>query len=370
MKIAIVLGTRPEIIKFSPIIKECERKGIDYFVLHTGQHYDFNMDRIFFKELGLEPKSMVNLDVGSGTHGETTAKIITGAEKIFLNNRPDIVLVQGDTNTVLAASLVSKKMHIKLGHVEAGLRSYDRRMPEEYNRILCDHMSDYLYAPTELAEKTLHGEGLAKRDILYYDGFRRQEIMLTGNTIVDAVQQNIERANTSDVFSRFGIRKGEYFLATAHREENVDHRERLLGILTGLRNIATHYRMPVVYPMHPRTKKKLEEFGLTPSGLIITEPLGFFDLLALESNARLILTDSGGIQEEACSLRVPCVVVRDSSDRQESIEAGASMLAGTDPDRILRCAEIMLEKERNWTNPFGDGHAAERILRHAEKNLT
>ncbi len=373
MKIAIIVGTRPEIIKFSPIIRICERDGIDYFLVHTGQHYDFNMDMIFFDELDLRP-AMINLDVGSGSHAETTSKIIAGLEKIFLEQKPGIVLVQGDTNTVLAASLVSTKLHIQLGHVEAGLRSYDRRMPEEYNRIICDHISDCLFAPTKLAEKNLYEEGIQKNNILYYGGIKTPKIILTGNTIVDAIKQNLNKSSMSQVFSKIGIEKGKYFLVTAHREENVDDKKRLDDIINGLKNISDHYKMPIVYPVHPRTKKRLEEFGLfdklkTIDNMHVTEPLGFFDLLALEANANLVLTDSGGIQEETCSLGVPCVVLRDRSDRPESLEVGASVLAGTDPDKILSCADTMLKKSRNWENPFGDGSAAEKIISHILKNF-
>ena len=372
-KIAIIVGTRPEIIKCSPIIRLCEKRGVDYFIIHTGQHYDFNMDKIFFDELGIEPE-MINLDVGSGSHAETTAKIISGIEKIFSELKPDVVLVQGDTNTVLAASLVSTKLHIQLGHVEAGLRSYDRRMPEEYNRIICDHISDYLFAPTKLAEKNLYAEGISKNDVLYYDKIKTPQVILTGNTIVDAIYENLDKANKSQIFSKLRIERGKYFLVTAHREENVDHRDKLFGILNGLKNIVEHYDIPIVFPIHPRTRKRLEEFGLmnqlnSIKNIKLIEPLGFFDLLALEANAKLVLTDSGGIQEETCSLRVPCVILRDRSDRSESLNIGASMLAGCDPDKILSMTEIMINKNRDWENPFGDGRAAERIIDYILKNV-
>ncbi len=372
MKIAIVLGTRPEIIKFSPIIRICERDKIDYFVLHTGQHYDFNMGKIFFNELGMKP-AITNLDVGSGSHTETTSRIMIDVEKIFIEKKPDVVLVQGDTNTVLAASLVSTKLHVPLGHVEAGLRSYDRRMPEEYNRIICDHISDYLFTPTKLTERNLYKEGVAKNNILYYNGIRTPEIILTGNTIVDAIQQNLDKSNKSQIFSKLGILNGEYFLVTAHREENTDNMARLEGIIKGIDNVAEHYKLPIVYPIHPRTKKRLEEFKLLGKlnaikNLHAIEPLGFFDLLALEANAKLVLTDSGGIQEETCSLKVPCVVLRDRSDRPESLEVGASVLAGADPAKILSSVETMLSISRTWKNPFGDGKAAEKIVAHILKN--
>lgn len=367
MKIAVVVGTRPEIIKMSPIAKELDKRKIDYFILHTGQHYDYEMDKIFFKELGLKPES-INLDVGSGTHGETTGKIIMGMEKILMKEKPDVVLVQGDTNTVLAASLVAVKLHMTLGHVEAGLRSFDRRMPEEYNRIICDHVSDYLFPPTNTAEENLVEEGVARKEVLYYKGkITKPKILLTGNTIVDALYQNLERANNSEIFAKLKIKKGQYFLVTAHREENVDSRDRLLGILKGLQNVADKYGLPIVYPIHPRTRKRIDSFGLMKEvnkikNLKLIDPVGFLDLVALEANAKLVLTDSGGIQEETCSLKVPCVVLRDRSDRPESLEVGASMLAGCEPKKILNAVAMMVKKERNWKNPFGDGKAAARIV--------
>lgn len=366
MKIAFVLGTRPEIIKMSPIIHECEKRGIDYFVLHTGQHYDYLMDKIFFEELGLKPET-INLDVGSGTHGKITGKIIIGMEKILMDKKPDVTLVQGDTNTVLAGSLVSVKLHIPLGHVEAGLRSYDRRLPEEYNRIISDHISDYLFAPTSFAQNILLEEGIGKKDILYYGKISKPKIFLTGNTIVDTIIKNLDKAKNSKILSELGLTSGEYFLLTLHREENVDHKDRLLGILKGLQNVEDYHKIPIVYPIHPRTKKRIEEFKLTDElnkikNLKIIDPVGFFDLLALESNAKLVLTDSGGIQEETCSLKVPCVVLRDRSDRPESLEVGAAMLAGCDPRKILDAVNKMIKSDRNWKNPFGDGKAAERIV--------
>lgn len=367
MKVAVVLGTRPEIIKMSPVAKELEKRGIGYFILHTGQHYDYEMDKIFFNELGLEP-ALINLDVGSGTHGETTGKIIMGMEKILLKEKPDVVLVQGDTNTVLAASLVAVKLHMTLGHVEAGLRSFDRRMPEEYNRIVCDHISDFLFPPTKIAEKNLEEEGIGRRDVLYYGNkISKPKMLLTGNTIVDALYENKERANKSNIFSKLKIIKGNYFLVTAHREENVDFKDKLLGIIKGLQSVANKYNLPIVYPIHPRTRKRIDQFNLMGElnkikNLKLIDPVGFLDLLALESNAKLVLTDSGGIQEETCSLKVPCVVLRDRSDRPESLEVGASVLVGCDPKKILTQTEIMIKKKRNWENPFGDGKAAKRII--------
>jgi len=352
VKIAIILGTRPEIIKMSPVIRECERRGEDYFILHTGQHYSYKMDRVFFEELEL-PQPKYNLDVGSGTHAEQTGKIMIGAEKILVKEKPDVVLVQGDTNTVLAGALAATKLHIKVGHVEAGLRSYDRRMPEEINRVLTDHISDYLFAPTEKAKQNLLREGIDE-----------SKIFVTGNTIVDAVYQNLEIAERKvNVLKDLGLKSKEYFIVTAHRQENVDVKERLKGILKGLELIHKEFSMPVVFPVHPRTQRRIKEFGFSLDGVDVIDPLSFLEFLQLEANARLVLTDSGGVQEETCILGVPCVTLRDNTERPETLEVGSNVLVGTKPERISEGVRTMLNRENNWRNPFGDGKTGERITR-------
>ena len=356
MRISLILGTRPEIIKMSPVIRECEKKGLDYFILHTGQHYSYEMDRIFFEELEL-PQPKYNLDIGSGTHAEQTGKIMIGVEKILMKEKPDVVLVQGDTNTVLAGALAATKLHIKVGHVEAGLRSYDRRMPEEINRVLTDHISDYLFAPTEKAKQNLLREGIDEN-----------KIFVTGNTIVDAVYQNLEIAKRKvNVLKDLGLKPKEYFLVTAHRQENVDVKERLKGILKGLELIHEEFSMPVVFPIHPRTQRRIKEFGLSLNGVEVISPLGFLEFLQLEANARLVLTDSGGVQEETCILGVPCVTLRDNTERPETLEVGSNILAGTKPERILQSVKTILNRENSWRNPFGDGKAGERIIEVLER---
>jgi len=305
MSIAIVLGTRPEIIKMSPVIRECEHKNLDYFILHTGQHYSYEMDRVFFEQ-------------------------------------------------VLAGALAASKLHIKVGHVEAGLRSYDRRMPEETNRVLADHCSDYLFSPTKKAKDILLGEGIPE-DMIY----------VTGNTIVDAVRQNVKiAAERASILNELNIEAGNYLLTTAHRQENVDDRVRLTGILTGLESLAEEFDMPVIFPIHPRSRKRIQEFGISTNGSItLIEPVDFLSFLQLEKNAGLILTDSGGVQKESCILGVPCVTLRDNTERPETVEVGANVLAGTKPERILECAREMIDGGQEWENPFGDGMAGERIRR-------
>jgi UDP-N-acetylglucosamine 2-epimerase (non-hydrolysing) len=352
MKVAIILGTRPEIIKMSPVIRECEKQGIKFFILHTGQHYSSTMDSIFFEELDLPP-ARYNLGVGSGTHAGQTARMLVGLEETLLQEVPDVILVQGDTNTVLAGALTATKLHIAVGHVEAGLRSYDRSMPEEINRVVADHLSDYLFAPTMSAKRILLAEGIPER-----------QIAVTGNTIVDAVTQNLQIAlRRKSILKKLALQDRQYFLVTVHRQENVDCRQRLAGALRGLEWVHREYHMPVILPVHPRAERRLAEFGLDlPDGVRGIEPLGYLDFLQLEAQAALLLTDSGGIQEEACILQVPCVTLRENTERPETLEVGSNVLAGADPQVILHQVRGMLHRERVWANPFGDGKAGERIV--------
>ena len=355
MKICIILGTRPEIIKMSPVIRACEREKLDYFILHTGQHYSYIMDRVFFEQLEL-PEAKYNLDVGSGKHGEQTGKILSGVEPVLQEERPDVVLVEGDTNTVLASALAATKLYIKVGHVEAGLRSYDRKMPEEINRVLTDHCSDYLFAPTETARQILLGEGI-----------QDTRIFVTGNTIVDAVFQNLELAkDRNDVLTDLHPEPRNYFLVTAHRQENVDVKERFEGIIKGLELVAKEFGLPVIYPIHPRARKMMNHFGLKANGIEFIEPLDYLSFLQLESKAKLILTDSGGVQEEACILKVPCVTLRDNTERPETRDVGSNILAGTNAESIVSKTKGMIERNNNWENPFGDGEAGKRIVEIVE----
>ena len=362
MRYSIVLGTRPEIIKMMPVMRELKRRNIDYFVIHTGQHYDFDMDRVFFDEFLLNPE-MINLEIGSGTHAETTAKALVGIEKELMKRRPDIVLVQGDTNTVLAGALAAVKLHVVLAHVEAGLRSHFRAMPEEHNRVVADHVADLLFAPTKKA-----------RDMLYAEGIK-QGVYVTGNTVVDSLYQSRSFAEKkSTILNDMGLVQNGYFLVTLHREENVDDKARLLGVIEGLDEISKRYGLPILYPVHPRTLARLKEFDFEERlrdvlDIKIVKPVGFFDFLLLEANARLILTDSGGVQEEACVLNVPCVTLRDNTERHETVDVGANVLAGCDPVAISTCVADMMKKRREWKNPFGNGTAAKKIVDVCERFL-
>jgi len=355
--VAIILGTRPEIIKMSPVVRACRAQGVEALILHTGQHYSYDMDKVFFEELEL-PQADYNLEVGSGMHGEQTGKILQGIEKVLVKERPGAVLVQGDTNTVLAGALAAAKLGIKVGHVEAGLRSYDRTMPEEANRVLTDHISDWLYVPTEVARQNLRQEGITRG------------VVRTGNTVVDAVKQNLALAqHKSNVLHRLGLEDDHYILATAHRQENVDDPKRLRDMVLGMRKVSDELKMTLIFPAHPRTRNRLSEFDVDAEGILLTDPFGFLDFLVLEANARLILTDSGGVQEEACILKVPCVTLRRNTERPETVEVGANALAGTDPSSIFDQARKMMRARRSWRNPFGDGRAGERIVRHVASRI-
>lgn len=361
MKIAVILGTRPEIIKMSPVIRECERRNRDFFILHTGQHYSYNLDNIFFGDLEL-PAARYNLDVGSGTHAEETGKMLIGIEKKLKEEQPTLVLVEGDTNTVLAAALAASKLRIAVGHVEAGLRSHDGAMPEEINRVLVDHVSDFLFAPTERAKANLLREGIPQ-----------DKIFVTGNTIVDAVFQNLAIAKRKvDLLNTLGLERDGYFLITVHRQENVDVKERLRSVFDGLDSVYREFHLPLVYPIHPRTTKRIAEFGLDiPEGVDLIEPQGFLAFLALEANAKLVLTDSGGVQEETSILKVPCVTLRDNTERPETLEVGSNVLVGVNRTFILDGVRNQLSKERNWQNPFGDGNAGRMIVKLlTEKNIS
>jgi UDP-N-acetylglucosamine 2-epimerase (non-hydrolysing) len=355
MKITVILGTRPEIIKMSPVIRELENRLIDYFVIHTGQHYSYNMDKVFFKQLNLS-EAKYNLEVGSGLHGEQTAKMLNGIEKILVEEHPDFVLVEGDTNTVLSGTLAAIKLHIRVGHVEAGLRSGDRSMPEEINRIITDHCSDFLFAPTEKSKNNLLGEGIPN-----------SYIYVTGNTIVDAIFQNLEIAKQNYTYlNELNVEPGKYFLATLHRQENVDNSTRFGSILKSFDLMYDKFHLPIICPIHPRSRKMMIEFGLRADSMQMIDPVDYFSFLQLEKGARLILTDSGGVQEEGCILGVPCVTLRDNTERPETIEQGANILAGTDTVSIFQCSEIMLQRKNSWHNPFGDGKASEKILKILE----
>lgn len=354
MKFCIVVGTRPDVIKLAPIIKYCHENALDYFVIHTGQHYSYNMDKLFFEELEL-PQPRYNLGIGSKSHAEMTGTMLMDIEKVLINEKPDVVIVLGDTNSTLAGVLAASKLHIKVAHVESGLRSYDRKMPEEINRIVCDHLADYLFAPTHVAYGNLLQEGLL-----------RDKIFISGNTVVDSLLMNLEISNKkSKVLETFGVKAKNYFLLTIHRPENVDDKKLLENIVEGLELVYDKYGIDIIFPVHPRTKSNINNFNIkVPSFIKLIDPVGYLDFIQLQDKARLIFTDSGGIQEESCVLKVPCIILRDHTERTETLDIGSSILAGADSNRILEAANKMMDTKNSWENPFGDGNSATRIMQY------
>ncbi len=350
-KLAVVVGTRPEIVKMAPVVRACRARRVPFVLIHTGQHYSFEMDGVFFADLGL-PTPRHNLQVGSGSHALQIARVIERMEPLLREERPDAVLVQGDTNSVVAAALAADKLGIPVGHVEAGLRSYDRRMPEETNRIVADHLATWNFAPTRGAARTLRGEGIPA-----------SRILVTGNTVVDELRRQRARAERSLRLGRLGVEAGRYAVATVHRPENVEDAKKLRGVFAGLARAARALAIPVLVPLHPRTRARLESAGIElDDRLRVLPPLGYLEFLGLQSRAALLLTDSGGVQEEACCLGVPCVTLRDSTERPETIDVGANELAGSTPVRIVAAARRMAARRRRWRNPFGDGKAGLRIV--------
>lgn len=356
-KTCVVVGTRPGIIKMSPIIAELEDRPIESFVIHAGQHYSNGLDRTIFDDLAIEyPSHVLDETKEQEFHGEQTATMLAGIESILLDEQPENVLVCGDANFNLAGGLAARKLRLTLGHVEAGLRSDDWRMPEEHNRVILDHISDYLFSPTETAKRNAVEDNV------------KGEIHVTGNTIVDAIQRNIDIAREkSAVLSDFGVSDSEYVVFTAHREENVDDPEILTELLTVIEHVTGDLKYPVVYPIHPRTEKRLEQFEMLDRArsipdLHLAAPLGYLDFLKLMDCAAAVLTDSGGIQEETCILGVPCVTLRENTERPETVEAGANRVAGTDPETVVTCLTEALETDGGWPNPFGDGTPSERIV--------
>ena len=360
MKPFIVVGTRPEIIKMAPVVHECERRGIECYLLHTGQHYSNDLSGTFFKDMNLRAPDK-NLNIGSGTHSEQTAKALLGIEKELVNVEPDVVLVQGDTNAVLSAALAAVKLGIPVGHVEAGLRSYDIRMPEEHNRRLTDHISSYLFAPTERSAQILRDEQVWGK------------ISVTGNTVIDALQERLPAAEgVNTAAQRLGF--DEFVLLTMHRAENVDDKGTLTGLVTGLLSLEEQ----LLFAAHPRTVERLERFGLMDkvrdSGIIhIIAPPGYLEFLALMRDCKYVLTDSGGIQEEvtAPSINKRAFVLRTSTERPEAVESGHVTVVGVDPDKFpVMISEAVADGlDGPRPSPYGDGKASKKILDLLETRL-
>ena len=352
MKVVTVIGARPQFIKAAPVSFELAAAGHSEYLIHTGQHYDYRMSQVFFDELGIRAPDL-NLEVGSGAHGRQTGEMMIRLEEELIQNKPDWVIVYGDTNSTLAGAVTASKLRIPLAHVESGLRSFNRDMPEEINRVLTDHCSDLLLCPTERAVDNLENEGI------------RRGVHLVGDTMFDAIRIYVDRSSEhSSVLSALGLTSGRYLLATIHRPYNTDQPENLSRILETLLSVDE----PVVFPVHPRTRKRIDELGSAISERLrngkvqIVEPVGYLDMLALQQNARLILTDSGGIQKEAYILGVPCITLRPETEWVETVETGWNTLAGTDPERIYDLVKSPIPSDRPRPPLFGDGFASRRIV--------
>lgn len=352
MHITYILGTRPEIIKLASLIQASAREGVPFSIIHTNQHYAERMDRVFFNDLDL-PEPQHHLGVGSLSHGEQIGRMLTGIERVLLSQRPSVVVVQGDTNSALAGGLAANKLGIPLAHVEAGLRSYDRSMPEEINRVLIDHLSDHLFCPTANQAKYLADEGI-----------RGGHIHITGNTIVDAALDYAEAAQRrSDILSRLGLSKGQYSLLTCHRPSNTDDPTHFATLMGAVAGIAEASGLPLVFPIHPRLGEQQRHAAASHPQITLTDPVGYLDMLALLQNAALILTDSGGVQEEACILQRKCLVLRRNIERPEALENGGCVLPASLNAADLQAAALaLLQRPVAWSNPFGDGFAYRRIL--------
>lgn len=356
LKIMNIVGARPNLPKIAPLMREMTRHPeIDPILVHTGQHYDDKLNDIFFRQMGI-PAPEVNLEVGSGSHAVQTAEILKRVEPVLIDQQPDVVLVVGDVNSTIAVSLAAVKLGIRVAHVEAGLRSFDRSMPEEINRVLTDALADYLFVTEEDAVENLLREGRP-----------RQSIFLVGNVMIDSLHCFLPLAKQSLIGDELGLasesRWRDFAVLTLHRPSNVDSIDKLKEILTAVDSIATG--LPVIFPVHPRTQQRLLEGRIVHHPeLRLIEPVGYVDFLCLLSRAVLVLTDSGGIQEETTALGVPCLTLRENTERPITLTQGTNVLVGTDPERIILAARDCLSSKRKVCRvpPLWDGHAAERIV--------
>lgn len=339
MRVVTVLGTRPEIIRLCTVIEKLD-EFCEHVLVHTGQNYDDKLSDVFFTDLGVR-KPDIYLGVDTSSFGTQIGQIISGCEKVFLENRPDAVLILGDTNSGISA-FVAKRMGIPVYHMEAGNRCYDDRVPEEVNRRVIDHSSTVLMPYTNRSKENLVAEGIPSR-----------RIYVTGNPIFEVLNRFSERIDSSSALGEYNVAPGEYFLATLHRAENVDLPERLAGFAKALEMVRERFGLPMIVSTHPRTRNKLEAFGLAGSlgEVKYMDPMGFFDFVQLEKNAKCVLSDSGTVQEECCIFKVPTVTLRDVTERPETIDCGSNVLAGGSPDKILSLTELVTGVEPNWNPP-------------------
>lgn len=362
IKLILVAGARPNFMKIKPVMKEIEifnslknpgAPTIQALLVHTGQHYDDNMSEVFFQELGIRPPD-INLGAGSGSHAVQTANIMMAFETVCEREKPDWVVVVGDVNSTMACTLVCSKMGIRVAHIEAGLRSFDRTMPEEINRLVTDALADLLLTPSEDANKNLLREGVTG-----------DKIKLVGNIMIDSLMENLPKSRSSDILSHLGLEPGKFIYVTLHRPANVDRQDHLSTIMAGLEHLSK--RLPVVFPIHPRSRKMLNKYALTSRSndrLMWLEPIGYHASLRLTEDARLVLTDSGGLQEEATFFRTPCLTLRPNTERPITVTVGSNRL--TSLERLMDDLEEALHgpERKGIVPPLWDGHTAERVLHH------
>jgi len=363
MKIILVVGARPNFIKVAPLISEFKKtQDLKCVLVNTGQHYDYELSKVFLEELDI-PIPDINLEVGSGTHSEQTAKVMVKFEKVLLEEKPDLVVVFGDVNSSLACALAAAKLHIKVAHTEAGCRSFDKRMPEEINRVLTDHLSDYLFT-------------ISRDDVcnLIREGIPLEKILFSGNVMIDTLIQNIDKISKSNILESLNLKQEQYALLTLHRAANVDNEHNLNHIVDILKHIQE--KIKIIFPIHPRTKQRISEFNLeekikTMKNLIITEPLSYIKFLSLVNHSKFVLTDSGGIQAETTYLKVPCITMREKTEHLVTIEFGSNILTGLNKEKILEAVSDILEgrfKKAN-TPELWDGKTAGRIVDIIYKSL-
>jgi len=352
-KIATIIGARPQFIKCAPVSREIRKEFVEV-IIHTGQHYDQNMSQAFFEELDI-PEPDFNLGIGSGNHGLQTGKMLMEIEKVLINVKPDIVLVYGDTNSTMAGALAAVKLHIPVAHIEAGLRSFNRKMPEEINRIVTDLVSKYLFAPTQTAVNHLQNEG-------------HSGIYLVGDVMYDSFLYNIQKAKNIDILNKLGIQPKSYFLATIHRPQNTDDFQQLNDLLSSLGNL----NKTIIFPIHPRTKNKLKDFSIQINykNLYLIEPVTYLEMIYLENNSELIITDSGGVQKESYFAGIPCIVLRGETEWVELVENGWALLVGNQFGKLPETITGLSTFKPMADKPFGDGHASRKIADILNGNKT
>ncbi|KKG83985.1 non-hydrolyzing UDP-N-acetylglucosamine 2-epimerase [Methanosarcina mazei] len=348
MKVASILGVRPQFVKASVVSRELRKKH-EEILIHTGQHYDSQMNKVFFEQLNI-PEPDYHLNIGSGNHGYQTGEMLKKIEEVLIKEKPDLVLTYGDTNSTLAGALAASKLHIETAHVESGLRSFDRSMPEEVNRILTDHCSDILFCPTQNAVDNLKREGVT------------ENVHITGDVMVDSLLYNREIAeNRSTILSDLGLKSKGYLVATIHRASNTDDEGNLKNIVDAFSEL----NETIIFPLHPRTEKLLKRYGLydrLKSSVILTQPLGFLEFIKLMNHAKMMLTDSGGVQKEAYVLKVPCLTLRENTEWIETVEDGWNVLVGTDKEKIVKMVREFQPLLENHRDRFGDGDASKNIV--------